>query len=756
MPTTQSSGARLRLSCPRLLWPVFVSLLLAACGGSGSGGGGSDGAASGGATSSASSSSFSFSSSSSAGPWVPEGATGTGTVGANGYVPLFPSGTQFVEQLQYTEADGTLVTLAGFRTTDRHARERGEGWFEPDVGPGAYFTFPTFYFQNRTLGLEVRDTIPAGGKKIQIFLHVNSGIFDGTTFSLFRNIQNPEVRDYGWSLNTGFNNPMQGNKPICYADQPRENCMIEFDSNWRTDPHSTLKIGDKIELAPASRLARDANNKALIDGGGSRYYSLEQLYVVGKGLRPWYGIAPNLDSEPLPDATLLGGDTSISYNYADEPMRVFQQPANNVGIRDIQRFVEGRRIFHTSFKDGTHSEHDKDNPVFTEHIGQQGPRYNQERCIACHVNNGRSAAADIGTPLDMMVVMTGAATVNNRRTPDPTYGLNVQHHVTGGTGGDYDVTISRFDTQTRTLPDGTQVQLRRPVYAFKGPVPALYSVRQAPQVIGMGLLEAIPEETIVALADPDDKNGDGIRGVYNLVNDPETGQPRLGRFGWKASKASIRHQASEAMMNDMSVTTPPYPKYACQRGASDCSVSLGATSLSEKEMERLTQYLTLLGVPAQRSVRSGYPDGMRVPVEHDVDPTAIARGATVFASTGCNSCHVTTLKTGNTHPFAELRNQTIHPYTDLLLHDMGPDLADTVQEYKAMPAMWRTAPLWGIGSLRFVQGSAAQARYLHDGRARTPLEAILWHGGEAEATRKKFEALPAADRTAVLNFLDSL
>ncbi|WP_217423412.1 di-heme oxidoreductase family protein [Uliginosibacterium aquaticum] len=778
MHPNPSSCAPQSPSFVRRLWPLLLSLL-AACGGGGSGGGG----AAGGSTSSVAASSASSVAASSA-PWVSEGLPAGGEVGPNGYVPLFPAGTQFIEQLQYTEADGSLVTLAGFRTTDRHARERGEGWFEADKGPGAYFTFPTFYFQNRTLGLEIRDTIPAGGKKIQIFLHSNGGSFDGTTFSLFRNIQNPEVRDYGWSMNTGFNNPTEKNLPFCHADQPRQDCMIEFDSNWRTDPHSPLKAGDKIELAPAVRLARwemtlDAAKagwpfyangryytqnttdtalagKALIDGGGSRYYSLEQLYVVGKGLRPWYGIAPNLDSEPLPEAALLGGDSSISYNYADEPMRVFQQPANNIGIRNVQRFVEGRRLFHTSFKDGSHSEHDKTNPVFTEHIGQQGPRYNQERCIACHVNNGRGAAAETGTALDMMVVMTGSAMADGRRTPDPTYGLNVQHHATGSSANPYDVTISRFETQTRTLPDGSKVELRKPVYAFKGPLPKLYSVRQAPQVIGMGLLEAVPEESIVALADPTDKNGDGIRGIFNLVLDPDSGLPRLGRFGWKASKASIRHQASEAMMNDMSVTTPPYPQHCCQMGAADCRNTSAATALSPREIERLTHYLSLLGVPAQRSLRSGYPAGMRVAVEHDVDPAAIASGAALFASTGCSSCHVTTLKTGNTHPFVELRNQIIHPYSDLLLHDMGPDLADTVQEFKAQPAMWRTAPLWGIGSLKYVQGGADKARYLHDGRARSPLEAILWHGGEAEATRKKFEALPATDRKALLDFLDSL
>src|SRR5262249_38613488 len=151
----------------------------------------------------------------------------------------------------------TLVTFAGFRTVNRHARERGEPWTAPDAGPGRYFDFPGFYFQNRTFGLEIRDTIPAGGKEIQFFLHVNNGVFDGTTFSMFRNVNDPNVRDYGWANNTGFNNPREGGRPICRAGQPREDCMVTIDSNWRTDPHSPLQIGDVIELAPASRLARD-------------------------------------------------------------------------------------------------------------------------------------------------------------------------------------------------------------------------------------------------------------------------------------------------------------------------------------------------------------------------------------------------------------------------------------------------------------------------------------------------------------------
>ncbi len=680
---------------------------------------------------------------------------GTSAPTAEGYVPLFAAGTGLNEQIQWTEPDGTLVTMMGSRTTDRHARERGEAWDAPDAGPGRYFTFPTFYFQNRTFGLEIRDEVPAGRQKITVYLHVNDGVFDGTTFSLFRNIQNPDVRDYGWSLNYGFNNPDYGNKPICIAG--KRTCKMDFNSNWRTDPHSPLKIGDKIELAPAPRLTRDeATGRALIDNGGSRYYSFEQLYVVGVGMRPWYGIAPNLDSEPLPDATLLGGQASVSYNYSEEPMRVFQQMANNIGIVNTKRFVTGRRLFHTSFKDGTHSEHDKDNPIFTAHVGQIGPRYQQERCIECHVANGRSPVPAIGAKLDAMSVLVGGTTVTDgRRAADATYGLNVQQRALAADAPDHGVSIQRYETQTRTLPDGTKVELVKPVLAFKGPVPAAVSLRQAPQVIGMGLLEAVPEADIVAAAARNQGNADGVRGLVNYVKDPESGVVRVGRFGWKAAKASLRHQAGEALVNDLSVTSPVYPNRSCQAGGTDCRKS-ATTDLTESELQSVTHYLALIGVPAQRSLRSGFPAGVRVSPEHDVDPAKIAKGSALFSQVKCAACHTPEMKTGDTHPFAELRGQTIRPYTDLLVHDMGPELADNLTEGKATGSFWRTQPLWGIGSLQWVQGGADKTRYLHDGRARTLTEAILWHGGEATKSRTLFEALAKDDRDALIAFLQSL
>lgn len=668
------------------------------------------------------------------------------------YVPLFPPNTTATETLQWTEPDGTLVTRMGMRPTERHARERGEAWELPDEGPGRYLTFPSFYFQNRTFGLEIRDHVPAGRQRVEISMVVNDGTFDGTTFSLFRNVQDPTVREFGWALNYGFNNPKENNQPICHAGQPLEDCRMVVESNWRTSPHSPLKIGDKIELAPAPRLKYAADGSAVIDGGGARYYSFEQLYVVGVGLRPWYGIAPNLDSEPVPADALSGGLASVSYNYSEEPMRMFQQMTNNIGIGNTKRFVEGRRLFHTSFANGRHSEHPDVNPVFSAHAGQLGPRFNQASCIACHTQNGRGVAPTVGTPLDTLSILTSTADSG----PDATYGFNVQQRATAANAADWGVSVQSYTRTTRTLSGNETVELQKPVYAFKGPVPARYSARQAPQVIGLGLLEAVPEATLLAATDPDDRNGDGVRGIANLVRDPETGVTRVGRFGWKAAKSSVRHQAAEALSRDMGVTSPVYPSRSCQRGAPDCKTDTSVAGVSETELQRLTQYVELIGVPAQRSLRSGYPDGIRVSPEHDVDPARIARGKTLFAQVKCSTCHTPELKTGATHPFAELRDQTIRPYSNLLLHDLGPGLADTLSEGRATGNLWRTAPLWGLGSLKYVQGGAQNVRYLHDGRARTLMEAIGWHGGEADGSRTAFEALSTDDRAAVLAFLESL
>ena len=696
--------------------------------------------------------------------------------GVSDYVPLFNSGTKLIEQIQYSEADGTLVTYAGFRPTPRHAREGGEPWTDTvDKGPGSYFAFPPFYFQNRTFGLVIRDEVPAGRQKITAYLKPNVGRMINNSFSAFRRLD-PNVIEYGWKMGVGYTNPKDGTQRCNPATAIADLCVAQSITDyWRladeaqyqglTRPDNKLRVGDKIEMSPGVFLDYvPGTDIALIDGGHNRDYSFEQLYVVGKGMVPWYGIAPKLDTTPLPDDALLGGQASVSYNYSEEPHRVFQQSVNNIGIADMQRFVEGRRLFHTSFLDGKHSESPTVNPVFTAHAGQLGERFNEVRCLGCHTLNGRSPAADIGTPLNKFAVLTAAASSTAGVTPDATYGVNVQQLSRTAGAADYGVSIQSYVKTVRTLAGGETVELQKPVYAFKGPVPAQLSVRQAPQVVGMGLIEALDEATILALADPDDKNGDGIRGIPNWSTNPETGQRHLGRYGWKAGKATVRQQAAGAFLQDMGVTTPAFKTLGCLRGAADCKTSTATPAVSDLELDRIASYLQLLGVPAQRKYASGYTDGTVTPPEHDISDatrTAIARGSQLFAQAGCTGCHTAELKTGGNHPFQELRNQTIHPYTDVLLHDMGAELADTMTEGQAGPSLWRTQPLWGLGSLKYVQketgfADAQAVRYLHDGRARTLVEAIGWHGGEGAGSRTKFEAMSKADRDAVVAFLESL
>jgi CxxC motif-containing protein (DUF1111 family) len=244
------------------------------------------------------------------------------------------------------------------------------------------------------------------------------------------------------------------------------------------------------------------------------------------------------------------------------------------------------------------------------------------------------------------------------------------------------------------------------------------------------LLEAVSEDTIVALADPDDANADGISGRIQTVLDPETGDQRLGRFTSKGGKARLSHQIAAALNTDMGVASTIFPTL-------DGATTNEAPEISTTDLDRMTRYIALLGVGARRDL---------------TNPPAL-QGEQLFASASCVKCHVPTLTTSAFHPMSELRSQTIHPYTDLLLHDMGPGLADNMGELDAAGSEWRTAPLWSIGLTAGVSGGEA---YLHDGRARTLEEAILWHGGEAGGARETFRSMSASDRAALIRFLKSL
>ena len=358
--------------------------------------------------------------------------------------------------------------------------------------------------------------------------------------------------------------------------------------------------------------------------------------------------------------------------------------------------------------------------------------------------------------MSVKVASTNAA---GQQVPHPQYGGTVQMNAISATGAAQNwgtgARVAGFESRAVTLADGSVVELRKPTIAFDGATPAIVSLRAAQPMLGTGLLEAVPEADILSRvrSAPD---SDGVKGVANYVFDPDSGAVRVGRFGWKASKATLRHQAASALLADMAVTSPLYPNQSCHTDPAGCAAAAKQKGITEADLQLITQYLALVAVPAQRSLPSGFPKGVAPLDEHRVDASQVAAGAKLFQGMRCVACHTAELKTGNGHLFAELRNQTIAPYSDLLLHDMGSGLADNLVEGQAKGAMWRTAPLWGIGYTDKVMGNSAKVGYLHDGRARSLTEAILWHGGEADRSRQRFETLSKADREAVLAFLKSL
>jgi len=711
-------------------------------------------------------------------------------------VPL-PAAAAPLETLQFTLADGTLVTRFGARGFARHGRERGEEWNEigygpnetvdpatglpVDKGPGNYLTFVPQYFKNRTWGVEIVDNsrVPGVTKPTLVVNQYTSVDFLSGGIAFFRAIDRPGVTGYGWMAPGELvDNNVKVCKPAPYPAAGQLAApggingactllvkqypgMNGLDANGFPNgtniPARPLVVGDVIEVSP-SMFSTTESMLGKGDNGGIRYYSAEWTYVVGTGLRPWYGVQPRLNSVPLPAETLSGGLGSVSYNYSDNALFMFQQPQNNVGMQNMQRFVEGRRLIHTNFTTGDHNEAGNDR--YTPAVGLQGQRFNQSACIGCHVNNGRSPAPlAANQKLDTMSVRVAVTGADGQQMPHPLYGTAVQMNAVSATGAPQNwgtgVRVAGFEARTVKLADGSAVELRKPTLAYEGPVPEIASLRAAQPMIGTGLLEAVAEADILARvrSAPD---ADGVKGAANFVYDPESGAVRLGRFGWKASKATLRHQAAAALLQDMAVTSPVYPNRSCSSDPAGCRSASAQRGVSEPELQLISQYLALIAVPAQRSLASGFPKGVAPLDEHRVDPQQVGAGSRLFQAMRCSACHTVEMRTGPGHLLAELRNQVIRPYTDLLLHDMGSGLADNFVEGQATGSMWRTAPLWGIGYTDKVMGNGGKAGYLHDGRARNLTEAIMWHGGEGEAARQRFAALSQTDRDALLAFLKSL
>jgi len=602
-------------------------------------------------------------------------------------VPLFDASTKLEPALQ-EETNDALITRLADRARSRHARE---GRFH------SYDLYATFYWEQRTIGIEIADHVAKGGKDV---------VF---TYDTLTELSAPEFRCFFRGINTEAEYQFNTLAPLV---APNRRSVTVKSNVMEKRP---LQVGDRIEVE-ISQFIKEPEH------GQKNYYGTAFLYVVGRGVVPWEGKGEKLDSFPLAENAWLGGLTTLPYQYSNEPQHRFKQMAGNIAPVSAQPFMLGRRLHHTDFADGSHSE--KGNPIFEEQRGKLGPHFVAHSCIACHINNGRALPPDIGIPMYQTVVKVAA---DAKGTPHPKLGSALQPQSTDG-NPEAGASIASWQSIEGKYGDGTSFTLRKPVYAFSGETPSHFSVRLTPQLVGLGLLEAIDEADVLALAEANRKRDDGVRGRAQIVTD-ESGQPRLGRFGYKAGQPSVRHQIAGAFNSDMGVTTSVFHKL-------DDGTD-GKPELSDADLANITRYISTLGVSARR----------------DLDDADAQHGEQLFAKANCTACHTPGFITSKHHPFAELRAQKIQPFTDLLLHDMGASLADNLGEHEATGAEWRTPPLWSIGLTAGVSGGEA---YLHDGRARTLEEAILWHGGESEKSKEAFRTMAGADRRALVKFLKSL
>ena len=434
----------------------------------------------------------------------------------------------------------------------------------------------------------------------------------------------------------------------------------------------------------------------------------------------------------------------------------FSLSSGNIGFRRELNFKIGNAIFRRLWVSA---------PASTDSADGLGPLFNSRGCQNCHLKDGRGhppLSSDVPDDTGSMLIRLSVppktddekamfAAHKANAIPDPVYGGQLQDFAIQGFAAEGKAKIDYVEKPV-TLADGEVVTLRAPSYEIVdlgyGPMSpdVMLSPRVAPPMIGLGLLEAVPEEQILANADPDDAGGNGISGKPNRVWSDLHDKEMLGRFGWKASVPTIAEQSAAAFSGDIGISTTLHPS-----GAGDCTekqpACMNAPSGNSPKYQNVEVGDELFDLV------TFYSQNLAVPKRREADSPDVLKGKALFYETGCVSCHRPKFLTGEVPDQPHLSNQLIYPYTDLLLHDMGEGLADNRPDGEASGTEWRTPPLWGIGLTETVSGHTL---FLHDGRARNLTEAILWHGGEAQDARDVFAALSKEDRDRLLAFVNSL
>ena len=450
------------------------------------------------------------------------------------------------------------------------------------------------------------------------------------------------------------------------------------------------------------------------------------------------------NTDSLEPAALSAG----SFTTAESGANAFSIPVAMLNKEQAEQFLKGEEQFNEAWV------------VAPEPGGVWGlgPTFNEDRCAHCHANNGRAKAPENGEEAvrGMLVRLSiPGQTKEGGPNPHATYGDQLQNRGIPGRVPAEGQALINYQARELSMADGEKVVLRVPKIRFAalqfGELgnEIMISPRIAPAMVGLGLLEAVPEESILAIAAEQQKFG--VRGRPNYVWDYENGKTVLGRFGWKANQPNLRQQTASAFFGDIGATSEFFPEENCPSmqvqcldlpSASKCGGQGGCTGNYRPEV-----------VPSRLKNISFYLQTLAVPARRNLDDAGVKRGEGLFAKANCSACHVPQLQTGSTVAIAAAANLVIHAYTDLLLHDMGEELADGRPDFRAGGRDWRTPPLWGVGLIPTV---SRHSNLLHDGRARDVTEAILWHGGDAEKSREAFRNMPKSDRVALVKFVESL
>lgn len=431
-----------------------------------------------------------------------------------------------------------------------------------------------------------------------------------------------------------------------------------------------------------------------------------------------------------PGVELSGGSTTV-FNAGPN---AFGMPLANISRLNRRAHVVGNSFFNKNWVFS---------PSSTTARDGLGPLFHARSCSSCHVKDGRGAPTNNSSTSVGLLFRLG---VPGKSSGDPVLGVQLATKAAPGIEPEGTVNV-RYEEKEVGFDNLKTASLRKPKYELiandhfgKPHAEIQFGPRIAQQLVGVGLLEAVTDKTILANADPNDEDGDGISGKPNFIYNPESKKRELGRFGWKANEANLRTQTASAFLRDMGITSPIHPIEDFtkpQKEKINVTLIANPPDIDDSKFERVVTYLRTLAPPAQRNAN---------------DPS-VKRGDILFNKIGCSNCHIPTLRTGSITAIDELKNQSIKPYTDLLLHDMGEGLADGLKDSLASGSEWRTPPLWGIGLTKTVNGNTF---FLHDGRARSIEEAILWHGGEGSESRKNYSSLSFDEKNDLLNFINSL